>query len=317
LCAAAQAAGEEAYIMKVGIMAGAGAFALAAGLVVSAPAEAALTLLVAAGGGGANGVFESGSGGQIVTSGSNGASGGAGGTNGSGGNGAGDGGGGGGAGWLSAGTAGSSGFGGLSFPTFAGGGSASGGGGDGGFGGGGGGGGNGPGGGGGYSGGGGGAGGFGGGGGSYVNPALRDVLETPDFNGNSFLAPSNGYVVVGLQLFTYTGSVVEYAIPQTAFYFVSAIGAQGGMSVSGLPFAGGFGAGVGGEVYLTQGTELDIVVGGAGVTNAFGGGGGGSFVWDPAPVPPQPAVPEPSTWAMMLIGFAGLGYAGYRKTKLG
>jgi hypothetical protein len=25
------------------------------------------------------------------------------------------------------------------------------------------------------------------------------------------------------------------------------------------------------------------------------------------------AVPEPSTWAMMLVGFAGLGYAGYRR----
>jgi hypothetical protein len=25
------------------------------------------------------------------------------------------------------------------------------------------------------------------------------------------------------------------------------------------------------------------------------------------------AVPEPSTWAMMLLGFAGLGYAGYRR----
>ena len=27
------------------------------------------------------------------------------------------------------------------------------------------------------------------------------------------------------------------------------------------------------------------------------------------------AVPEPSTWAMMLIGFVGLGFAGYRKTR--
>jgi hypothetical protein len=27
------------------------------------------------------------------------------------------------------------------------------------------------------------------------------------------------------------------------------------------------------------------------------------------------AVPEPSTWAMLLLGFAGLGYAAYRKTK--
>ena len=27
------------------------------------------------------------------------------------------------------------------------------------------------------------------------------------------------------------------------------------------------------------------------------------------------AVPEPSTWAMMLLGFAGLGFAGYRRAK--
>jgi hypothetical protein len=26
-------------------------------------------------------------------------------------------------------------------------------------------------------------------------------------------------------------------------------------------------------------------------------------------------VPEPSTWAMMLLGFAGRGYAGYRRVK--
>jgi hypothetical protein len=28
-------------------------------------------------------------------------------------------------------------------------------------------------------------------------------------------------------------------------------------------------------------------------------------------------VPEPATWAMMLLGFAGLGFAGYRKAKSG
>jgi hypothetical protein len=28
------------------------------------------------------------------------------------------------------------------------------------------------------------------------------------------------------------------------------------------------------------------------------------------------SVPEPSTWAMMLVGFAGLGFAGYRRAQL-
>jgi hypothetical protein len=28
-----------------------------------------------------------------------------------------------------------------------------------------------------------------------------------------------------------------------------------------------------------------------------------------------PSIPEPSTWAMMLLGFAGLGYAGYRASR--
>jgi hypothetical protein len=27
------------------------------------------------------------------------------------------------------------------------------------------------------------------------------------------------------------------------------------------------------------------------------------------------SIPEPSTWAMMLLGFAGLGFAGYRASR--
>jgi PEP-CTERM motif len=29
----------------------------------------------------------------------------------------------------------------------------------------------------------------------------------------------------------------------------------------------------------------------------------------------SPTVPEPSTWAMLLLGFAGLGFAGYRSRR--
>jgi hypothetical protein len=222
--------------------------------------------------------------------------------------------GGGGAGWLGSGGGGGGGGGGLSAPTFAGG-SGFAGFGNGGFGGGGGSGVIGGGGGGGYSGGGGGNGGGGGGGGSYLNPALRDTIETSDFNGVAGFSPSNGYVIVGLTVFNYTGAAVEYTIPTSQFYYVAAVGAQGGPGFG----TGGYGAGVGGSVFLDAGTELDIVVGGAGINNILNainaGGGGGGFVWDPVAIPVQPGVPEPSTWAMMLIGFAGLGYARWRARR--
>jgi hypothetical protein len=29
--------------------------------------------------------------------------------------------------------------------------------------------------------------------------------------------------------------------------------------------------------------------------------------------PPPPGTPEPATWAMMLLGFAGMGFLAYRK----
>ncbi len=39
-------------------------------------------------------------------------------------------------------------------------------------------------------------------------------------------------------------------------------------------------------------------------------GGGFGFTYNTS-------VPEPSTWAMMLLGFAGLGFAGYRRARAG
>jgi probable HAF family extracellular repeat protein len=65
---------------------------------------------------------------------------------------------------------------------------------------------------------------------------------------------------------------------------------------------------VGGDYYATEwshGKVIDLGPGEALAINDAGVAVGWSnFV-----------VPESSTWAMMLIGFAGLGYAGYRQSK--
>jgi len=54
-------------------------------------------------------------------------------------------------------------------------------------------------------------------------------------------------------------------------------------------------------------TSLVISTTNDGVGFGLGGvGGSGGYVG---------GVPEPSTWVMMLLGFAGLSFAGYRQTK--
>ena len=51
-------------------------------------------------------------------------------------------------------------------------------------------------------------------------------------------------------------------------------------------------------------------------TLVFAAAGNQTLLWAPEPsIGPTIAIPEPSTWAMMLLGFAGLGYAGFRKAK--
>ncbi len=71
---------------------------------------------------------------------------------------------------------------------------------------------------------------------------------------------------------------VQYIIPSTGYYDFTVAGAQGGGGI----YGGGFGAVVGGELFLDAGASLDVVVGGVGGSgeNYGSGGGGGSFVFD-------------------------------------
>jgi hypothetical protein len=50
------------------------------------------------------------------------------------------------------------------------------------------------------------------------------------------------------------------------------------------------------------------------LTNAFGINNAGRVVGLGVATTPQ-GVPEPSTWAMMIIGFASVGFAAYRRTR--
>lgn len=132
----------------------------------------------------------------------------------------------------------------------------------------------------------------------------------------------DGLVDVGATTFSYTGSVVYYVIPQSGLYDIVAYGAQGGsgwqeLEGGGPGFPGGYGAEVGGDMWLGAGTQLGIVVGGHGgngLPAGFGsmGGGGGSFVWETGVTVPV-STPEPSTWVMMTVGFGALGWVGHRK----
>jgi hypothetical protein len=86
---------------------------------------------------------------------------------------------------------------------------------------------------------------------------------------------------------------------------------QGDLILGVISSDGGFVTINGAEIYFETpdtvinlgdfGPNIDLTINGFGVTVVFGGVVEG--------------VPEPSTWALMLLGFAGLGYAGYRRTR--
>jgi len=91
--------------------------------------------------------------------------------------------------------------------------------------------------------------------------------------------------IIGTQTFNatstgYTGSIQTFTAPITATYTIQALGAAGGSSAYGA----GYGASMQGDFNLTQGQQLNILVGQMGAsqvsynTQGGGGGGGGTFV---------------------------------------
>jgi hypothetical protein len=77
-------------------------------------------------------------------------------------------------------------------------------------------------------------------------------------------------------------------------------------------------ASAGAEFSSAYAGALESAEGGASVDPTFAIDEPGYSAYTLEGVPAGPAAaaaPEPETWAMMLLGFAGLGYAGYRRTR--
>lgn len=72
--------------------------------------------------------------------------------------------------------------------------------------------------------------------------------------------------------FFYSGSAVQYTIPTTGLYDLSALGGSGGNAFYG---PGGSSGSAAGRFNFNAGSVLDIYVGGGGGGGFFGGGGGG------------------------------------------
>lgn len=91
---------------------------------------------------------------------------------------------------------------------------------------------------------------------------------------------TNTCVVSGTQTFNYTGSLQTFTVPAgVTMLTIDATGAQGGSVTVSCAATGGLGARIVGDVAVTPGEVLTIMVGQQGLSNgADAGGGGGTFV---------------------------------------
>ena len=109
----------------------------------------------------------------------------------------------------------------------------------------------------------------------------------------------------------------DFAVGQ--MFYQIAYGLTPGSPSAGLGWLGAFGErflgpGAGGVWNWSGGGSSD----GSGSSSDSLSSGGSVFTTTIAPIPGgflAFSVPEPSTWAMMLLGFGGLAYAGWRRSR--
>jgi hypothetical protein len=141
---------------------------------------------------------------------------------------------------------------------------------------------------------------------AYISPGYYQ--EYYGGSGYGFSSPVSSTATFGGQSLSFAGSYFAYAFGGDSayggggleqfetedYYDYNSASIEG---VSGYPsFQSG--TGTGGSAYLS-----------------LSNGGNDGYVYANITSVTASAVPEPSTWAMMLAGFAGLGFVAYRKTK--
>ena len=104
------------------------------------------------------------------------------------------------------------------------------------------------------------------------------TFTTPLLTGTATYYAQNGIASSGADTFYYTGSLQNYTVPVgVTSLTIDAYGAEGGYNTTG--YAGGLGARSKGDIAVSAGQVLDILVGQRGADGSCGtGGGGGSFV---------------------------------------
>lgn len=131
-----------------------------------------------------------------------------------------------------------------------------------------------------------------------ANQILSALLPGAGFSGN--VNPSNDGEFLGTELLNVQAPIA----PADLLAHYSSIPSQG------IAPTGIFTDFLGNEVELFAQLEIAAFVGGtrnAFISTSFEPSGGTVIIDDPDPPPPPGAIPEPSTWAMMLLGFGALG----------